>query len=140
MKISSLFDKNAFFRSEQEIQSWIKSSKNYKGENPEHTQLLIFFSTSKQRTYLVASQERLYCILDDARKDNPHVNWSMNKEEVMGDDQITLEISTRDKTEKTGLVNFGPKHKNWLYTKSLFVNQDLKASIEHLIKSTMKNT
>ena len=35
-------------------------------------------------------------------------------------------------TETTGLIDFGKKHKNWLYTKSSFDDQNLKESIEYL--------
>ena len=60
MSIKALFDSDAFFRPEKEIKDWIKHSKNYQGENPNSVHLLKFFSTSKQRTYLVATPARLH--------------------------------------------------------------------------------
>ncbi len=137
MGLSELFDSNAFFRSEADIRLCIKNSKNYKGEEPSTARLLTIFSTSKQRTYLVATSERLYCILDDARKDAPHINWSIAKGEILSNGRMLIDIRTRDKTDKTGIVDIGQKHEGWLFTKGLFLKKDLKASVEELIIGAM---
>ena len=137
MKISDLFDSDAFFHPEEEIKSWIKSSKNYQGEDPLGAETLLIFSTSKQRTWLVATLEMLYCILDDARKENPHINWSMGKNALIHNGNVTLNVSSRDKTDRTGLVDIGPTHKNWLFTKQLFKGKDIESSIKDLLRRAM---
>ncbi|MCH8342956.1 MAG: hypothetical protein IH983_03110 [Planctomycetes bacterium] len=140
MSIKALFDSDAFFRPEKEIKDWIKHSKNYQGENPNSVHLLKFFSTSKQRTYLVATPARMYCILDDSRKDNPHINWSIARNELEKDEKVIMTISTSDKTENTGLVDIGPKHKNWLFTRSLFLQASIANSIQRLILDSATRT
>ena len=137
MEISSLFDNNAFFRSKSKIKEWIKNSKNYKGEDPRSAKLFMFFSTSKQRAYLVATERRLYCILDDSRKDYPHINWSMPKRDVKDRNGLKITITSRDKSEKTGLVDISDKHKNWLYTKNLFSSKNIESSMAEFIENAM---
>lgn len=137
MKVSKLFDNDAFFRTDAEIKDSIKNSKNYEGEDPNSAKIFMFFSTSKQRTYLVATAVRLYCILDDVRKDSPHINWSMPKKDVKDSDMIKINIASRDKTEKTGLVDIGKKHMNWLYTKKLFPSNSIESSIIEFIDNAM---
>jgi hypothetical protein len=133
MRFKKWLDSEAFFRTEDEVRLSIKKSKNYEGEDPSTAQYLIIFKTSKQRTYLVVTTKRLYCIIDDSRKDAPHINWSMEKSSLKDNGQIIINISERDKTEKTGLVDIGPKHKNWLFTKKLFEDKDIVSSIKDLI-------
>lgn len=137
MKLSELFDSNAFFRSDTEIKEWIRESKNYAGEDPILAEAFMFFSTSKQRTYLVTTKNRLYCILDDSRKDHPHINWSIPKDRVMGEDGLMFSIKAKDKSKKTGLVDIGEKHKNWLYSKELFSSSSIESSMEDFIISSM---
>ena len=140
MAIKKLFDSNAFFRPEKEIKDWITRSKNYEKEDPNSAHLLEFFSTSKQRTYLVSTPKRMYCILDDSRKDNPHINWSIARNELEKDDKIIMTISTSEKTENTGLVDIGPRHKNWLFTRSLFLQTSIANSIQQLILESATRT
>ncbi|MBL4762056.1 MAG: hypothetical protein JKY93_05075 [Gammaproteobacteria bacterium] len=137
MKLSALFDSKAFFRSDTEIKQWIRQSKNYNNENLQSTDLLIFFSTSKQRTYLVATKKRLYCILDDSRKDSPHLNWSMSINNVVDSDGLLFSITAKDKSKATGLVDISNKHKNWLFSKDLFVSKNIEESMKAFIVSTM---
>lgn len=137
MKFQDFFDSNAMFHSVDDIKNTIKNSKNYNQEDPKSAQVLNFFSTSKQRTYLVATSERLYCILDDVRKEKPHINWSMPKSDVKGVDGLKLDITSRDKTAKIGLVDIGNKHRKWLYTKDLFPSKEIKASIQEFLDTAM---
>jgi len=140
MQVKGLFDSDAFFRHEERIKKWIENSKNYADEEPNSAQLLRIFSTSKQRTYLVSTPKRMYCILDDSRKDNPHINWSIARNEVEKDGKVIVPISTSDKTDNTGLVDIGPKHKNWLFTKALFRKTSVVDSIAKLIADSGRSS
>ena len=137
MKFQDFFDSNAGFRSIDDIKSTIKKSKNYNGEDPASAEVLKFFSTTKQRTYLVATAHRVYCILDDIRKPSPHVNWSMHKSEIKDDNGVKLPITSRDKTDRIGLVDIGEEHKRWLYTKRLFSSKDIETSITEFLDNAM---
>lgn len=137
MKLAKLFDNNAFFRSESEIKKWIVKSRNYQGEDTSIAKSFLYFSTSKQRTYLVATNKRLYCILDDSRKEKPHINWSMPRKDVLDNNRLMFSITTRDKSNKTGLADIGIKHKNWLFSKELFSSSDIESSMKEFIESSM---
>lgn len=137
MLIKEFFDIEAGFRNEEEIKFHIKESVSYEGENPSTAKIFKFFSTSKQRTYLVATNKRLYCILDDKRKNTPHLNWSMKKSEIKKDNELRINITTLDKTDKIGLVNIGEKHKRWLYSKNLFKTKGIEASIKDFLIESM---
>ena len=119
MKIfSSLLDNDSKFRKYNDIKNAVTTSKNYKNEPVDTAHVLNFFQTSKQRSYIVATEEMVYCIVDDTRKTQPLVNWSERK------DMFTnAVIITKSKTDKTGFVDFGVNHKNWLYSKSKFENE-----------------
>ena len=128
MKFSGFFDDGSAFREIDDVKAAIKNSKNYKNESIDGAKALNFFKTSKQRSYLVVTDKMVYCIVDDVRKDSPRVNWS-EKKEVFD----PLVISTHPKTDKTGLVDFGDKHKNWLYTKANFINTEIASEVSSLL-------
>ncbi len=131
------------FYSEDEIIKFVKNSKKY---NPDIERLdqalaLRIFHTSKQQTWVVSTNERLYNILDDNREDKPNINWSIPKRELVTNDKVSIDISTRSSTENTGLVNFGSRHKNWYYSKELFKDTDIEKEIKQLIiRAMLKNS
>jgi hypothetical protein len=127
------------FYSEQQIKESIRDSKNFDPtkENPSDADALLIFETSKQQTWIVSTSERLYCILDDIREEKPHINWSMQRDRVLSQDQLLLEIETKEHTNTTGLVDIGTDHKNWLYSKKLFASKSVDENIRELIKKQM---
>jgi hypothetical protein len=139
MRLFELFDDQDSFRSDGEIRKCIEHSKNYEGENPADSKTLLFFKTSKQRTYLVATDSRLYCILDDARKESPHINWSMPKNSLIENGKLIIAIQTRNKTQNTGLVDISNSHKNWLFTKELFSSVGIEERIGDFLLNAMAN-
>lgn len=118
--VSNVLLRRRGFLTEREIKARIKSSKNYDGTDPDAARALLVFRTSKQQTWLVATSKRLYCVLDDLPKDRANVNWSLGRN-VLFDEQnkFSAHIDVRPRTERTGLLDIGPK-RNWLLTKGLF--------------------
>ena len=129
------------FLPSEEIGRSIELSKNFdpQAEDATTASTLLFFETAKQHTWLVATPRRLYCILDDARKPAPHINWSLHRDRVIEAGDVVLEIrtTTPDERERTGLVDFGPNHKGWLYSTGLFARQTLGEAVVELIRGTM---
>jgi hypothetical protein len=125
---------------EDEIKSAIVSSVNYNLDNtpPDAASALRIFATRRQNTWLVATPNRLYCILDDVRKPSAHINWSMGRDQLLdGNRNLTIEIKSRSKSDRSGLVDIGPKHKNWYFSKSLFQSQPIEDAIRHMILAKM---
>ncbi len=125
------------FYSENEIIKFVTKSKNYDYgiEKLDQAATLLIFQTSKQQTWLISTNKRLYCILDDNRKDEPQINWSIPKEDIHGK-KLSDEIYIRNYSEDIGLVDIGPK-KNWLYSKKLFKKSDIKININQLLSKVV---
>lgn len=87
---------------------------------------LLIFETSKQRTWLVATRLRVYCVLDDVRKERPRVQWSVAKADA-------AHVETRPKTDQTGVVDVGKRNHWWLYSTRLFTEKPIEQQISELI-------
>ncbi len=126
------------FWSEEKIRDLITKSKNFNSEyeSIEKSDSLLLFETSKQRTWLVSTSDRLYCILDDARNERPKLQWSIMKSDLLQGSDCESSIKTKTKTEKTGLVDFGTKHRNWLYSTRLFTSSSLERQLSDLLTNT----
>ncbi len=111
-----------------EIKASIKGSKNYTldGTDPESAGALLFFQNSIQQTWLVRTEKRVYCILDDRHKTKEHVSWSIALHEVVdetGKPKIKITATERETAnDMSGYLNFGDRHNGWLYSKKLFAS------------------
>ena len=111
------------FLTPAQVSAAIEHSKNFRpgSERPNDAQALLFFETTKQRTWLVATTARAYCILDDRRKLKPHINWSISRAKIFdAAGQLVLELEASERHRRSsmsGHLHFGPKHRP-LLTKS----------------------
>lgn len=131
------------FYSEDQIKELVRQSKYFGTEGEESAasaNTLLLFRTSKQQTWLVATNQRLYCILDDLRNDSPGIQWAEPRDSLLSGQHVIAKITTSPKSEKTGRVNIGDRRKNWLFSKSLFKGDDVEvvSSIKRLIKNSMQ--
>lgn len=125
------------FYSMQDIINFVIHSKNYSDDDDlKKAKALKIFQTTKQNTWLVSTNIRMYCVLDDNRKDEPRVRWSIQKNNLIYDNKVSIEIRTQNYSEKSGLIDIGQIH-NWLYSKRLFNKIDIETSIQSLIAKTM---
>lgn len=142
MSVTSFLLGRRPFMEKGEIIKFIVNSKDYDQETEElfKSDALLIFQTSKQQTWLVATSERLYCLLDDLREEEPHINWSIPKVEIISKDKVTLQVKSRNDTADSGLVAIGPKHPSWYYSKRLFSAEPIEKRICDLLQKTMLNT
>jgi hypothetical protein len=126
------------FKSADEIIALVGQSPFFEAqENIEQAEALLIFQTSRQQTWLVATNRRLYCILDDLNKGFTQVQWTIPKNELVDErGRIIVPMATGHKTDKTGLLDIGKRH-NWLFSKRLFVDKDLLAKIQDMIVRRM---
>lgn len=126
------------FYAQKDIIRWVTKSKNYNPdkENLDQAKTLNFFHTSKQKAWLILTNERMYCVLDDNRKETPVVKWSIPKSKLIDDNKISINIKIRDHSEKSYMVDIGPIT-GWLFSKKLFTDVDIKRSIEKLIEISL---
>ena len=123
------------FWSEPEIRQVIAQSKNYdpSKESPQQAKSLLIFETSKQHTWLVATGERLYFILDDVRRPKPRINRSVRKSSLQAQTDGRIPIKVRSKSVHTGLIDIGLRRRNWLYSKDLFSQHPIESEINNLL-------
>lgn len=110
-----------------------------KKEDIFNAQHLLVFDTTKQKTWLIVSNLRLFCVLDDIAKDTFIVRWNLNKSEIIHNGSIILHIEVHDYSKNSGLINFGENHKGWLYSKKLFPTADsISKAIHNVIRTAMQ--
>ena len=125
MNIAEFFSNRSSFESKEAIVQCITGSKYYDPtvEKPLESGALIIFMTARQHTWLVCSEARLYCVLDDLDKPNPHINWSLPKASIISEGKVSLPLRIREKNRNTGLIDIGEQHKGWLFSKKIFVSR-----------------
>ena|SRR5205807_6696047 len=121
-----------------EIAEFIKNAPEFdpSTEHPDKSGALLLFRTSQQQTWLVATSERLYCVLDDVREAEPQINWVMQKSELVSNGDLIVPISVSEYSRNSGRVNIGT-HKNWLFSKALFTAMPVEEAIATLIRKHM---
>ncbi|HEY0349654.1 MAG TPA: hypothetical protein VGC60_16010 [Pyrinomonadaceae bacterium] len=138
MDIRKFFLGTDEFKSPEEIIELIRTSDQFDApqEDTAGAEALLIFQTSKQQTWLVATRARLYCVLDDLNKSFTRVQWTTPADKLVAGDQIAVEISTSDKTERTGRLNIGER-RNWLFSKKLFPTEGPEARVKEMITRQM---
>ena|SRR6266568_4970899 len=140
MKLAELLAGRSDFASRAFIVEFIRNSKNFRPDDAEdlsRADALLIFSTSKQHTWLVSTNKRLYCILDDIRKDEPHINWSLPKRKLVEGRRFVAPIEVREKSPLSGTVAIGDAGRPWLYTKRLFSTLTVNQAVQNLVMNTM---
>ncbi len=126
------------FSSEREIRRSIETSKGYDSsrESPEDARSLLIFETSKQHTWIVATGDRLYFVLDDVRRPAPRIARSVGRSELMTRADGAIAVDTKPKSVRTGLVDVGLRRRGWLYSKALFPSsRPIEHAIDHLLRA-----
>jgi hypothetical protein len=123
-----------------EIKQSIRLSKYYSrdGSEPDEAETLLIYQTSLQQTLLVKTANRLYGILDDVRKPEPHVNWSIPMSDVVDENGgVKLPINAPDRVTRyqtSGKLDFGPNHRSWLFSTKLFTIESVKEVIKAFLR------
>ena len=134
------------FSSRAEIINVVTKHRRFDSSREEllNAQTLEIFRSQNQHTWLVATSEKLYLILDDVRRAPRQIpNWAIDRENIVGPGgEIALPITATESTnqrirDRIGLVHIGPNHQDWLYTKRLFGNVGIAESIRGLLRNAM---
>lgn len=138
MQIKKHFLGQRDFWSEEEIRALVGGSAEFdpSAESLDDAEALLIFETSKQHTWLIVSSERLYCVLDDNRKPEPALQWTLDRDELMEGDRLVAPIRTRDKSARAGLLDIGPR-KSWLFSKTLYSSGSLEEALTDAVKKKM---
>ncbi len=127
------------FSSEPEIRESITKSRSYdsSSDSLDDASSLLIFETSRQHTWLVATSDSLYFVLDDIRMPEPQIKRAVRRRELKTRDDGTVAVDTRSKSTSTGLVDVGLRRRGWLYSKDLFSSQrPIEQAINELLRAT----
>jgi hypothetical protein len=140
MDVGNFFLGRGKFKSPAEIVATVRESPNFEpSREGDSAEPLLIFQTSTQQTWLVATNQRLYCILDDLNRSFTRVQWSMPKGRLIADGTVVVPISTqqtRSKSDRSGLVDI-EKHKSWYFSRNLFASEPIENRIRRLIAENM---
>jgi len=124
------------FWAEDRIRKLITKSKKFDGsqESPDDARSLLIFRTSKQQSWLVATPERLYFILDDARKPGPHISRSDSRKSLLNQGSLADIVKARPHTERTGVIEIGQGRRGWYYSRLLFTDRPIEDEVVELLQ------
>lgn len=139
MKAKDFFDTDKHFRSKEHILKTITLSEYYDSnlENFISADALLLFSTSRQKTWLVSTKYRLYCILDDIRRPEPVLAWVKDREQLFENKNFKPKLQPKDQSNSVGTINIGPKEQEWYFSKPLFSNNDVVATLTKFVENNM---
>nr|VFJ87745.1 MAG: hypothetical protein BECKLFY1418A_GA0070994_100246 [Candidatus Kentron sp. LFY]VFJ89405.1 MAG: hypothetical protein BECKLFY1418B_GA0070995_10154 [Candidatus Kentron sp. LFY] len=123
MNLRELYTGHRPFSDNETILAAVRNSSHFDedAENIGNTGKVQLLSTSKQKTYLVGTAERIYKVLDDRREQHPKVIWSRKIDEVfMGDSPVATLFDYNGRT--SNLVVAAVPDKMNLVSKDLFEN------------------
>ena len=126
------------FRTQDEIKEIVRTDPRFdhSAELFQDLGALLIFKTSTQQTWLVASNMRLYCVLDDIKNRFTQLQWALPRGELVSPaGQLVVHIRWRDRSASVGLLDIG-KHAGWLYSKRLF-DEPPDKRISELIQKAM---
>lgn len=125
------------FYSREKIILSIRESNNFNpDESLETAGGFVIHEDALERTWLVATKLRVYSILDDRRRIEPWINWSVSRSRIFSGGKFILDIKSRPLDEKNGLVDIGYRKGN-RYTKGLFERGGIAEKIKTLILEKM---
>jgi hypothetical protein len=134
MDVRKFFFGQDKFKIPSEIVAKICEARTFKSqeEDTSAAEPLLILQTCDQQTWLVATRARLYCILDDLPRGFTRVQWSMDGPTLVQNGAVIVPISTRDKTDRTGLLDIG-QHRGWLFSKKLFTARPIEEELRALL-------
>lgn len=103
------------FNQLKSIKDFLVSKNLVDKKNVDLLKQIVLFDTSKQRTWLLADNENVFCFLDDTTKDSFEFRWKEKKSNLRGNIRVTPNVKP-----KAGIVDFGEKHKRWYYSKDIY--------------------
>jgi hypothetical protein len=125
------------FKSADEIVRLINETVSHGSRKQiEHAETLLIFQTSRQQTWLVGTNQRLYNVLDDLNNGFTKVQWILPKGQLVKNGRIDVKVATRTKTDETGLLDIGERQGS-MFSKRLFDERDLVEKIQDMILRKM---
>lgn len=123
------------FASPKDIETSIEKFTGFqRGEEPSaNRELLLIFESSKQRTWLVATKQALYCVIDLLSEPEPRARWRIGREHIFSNkDGVFLSIQTEKYSDSAGHLVIDEKRPR-LYSRRLFTDFPVEQRVKSLL-------
>lgn len=128
------------FCSKLDIIARISGSNNFDpAEVLEEADGFIIFQSNSIKSWLVATRLRLYNIIDDIRKKEARINWSISRSKIFISGELSLDIAVRtgiEKGEGSTFIDIGYRAGN-PFSPELFEASDVAERIVSLVAEKM---
>jgi len=134
MSFQNLYKGLRDFSVNPQVIKTIQNSKRYQpnSEDLSKARMVQLLESRNQRTYLVATNENLYKIIDDRRRNGPKVAWSRSLSSIAPNHQLAVHIEPYKRTIDRLVIDNLPEKQN-LVSKKLFRNIELETALKKLV-------
>lgn len=133
MRLSSFFKAPRPFVSITDLKFTLSELDHPQNEDFERAEALLIFESARQKTWLIATNLRLYCLFDIAAEERPRVKWKIDKSHLVSDDDgVIVKLSLRESTRRTGFIQINDKNPR-KYSKLLFTMAPITRAIRIML-------
>jgi hypothetical protein len=96
---------------------------------------LLIFVSSNQKTWLIATGEALYCVMDLQEQPRPKVAWRLPKNQIINNERIilTIDVFADEDSDRAGkIVIDGQEPRK--FTAALFVEQPISQAVRNMLE------
>lgn len=101
-------------------------------ETFEKCEMLLIFDTKKQRTWLLATNQAFYCVIDVLEKPQPALLWRIKKDKLISNNGLNVQMRIEDNSATTGRIFINDK-KPRLFNYRLFTDSPIEQRIKSML-------
>lgn len=123
------------FLTKEAITGLVDETVRMGGSGEKVVDAILIFETSRQHTWIIGTNKRLFCLLDDekTRSNKRLIQWSMAL-------KVASPVEATAVKESVGRVKIGPR-RGWLYSRDIFPDPaDIEGDITALINRAQAGT
>ena len=107
-------------------------------ENFHDAKLLLIFSGSKQKTWLMATTDGLYLVMDRLKEEFPRAIWRIDRADISKGNRVEIPIRVSPYLENTGKVTIADKNER-MFTRELFLDATIESRITRLVEEAFSS-
>lgn len=107
-------------------------TKDISDEIFEKCEMLLIFDTKKQRTWLLATNQAFYCVIDVLEKLQPTLLWRIQKDKLVSNKWLNVQMRIEDNSATTGRIVINDK-KPRLFNYRLFTDFPIEQRIKSML-------
>jgi hypothetical protein len=120
------------FISSSDLKAQLRDTHDWSKSEYLSAESLLIFDAPRQRTWLIANSNYLYCIFDIIDESSPRMQWRIKKDSIITDNRIALKIATDNYSIRNGYLIIDEK-KPRKYSRLLFQRVSVERSVRILL-------